>query len=87
MRRLLCFGTVLAGVVAAIALVVPTGVLAAGAYMRKPPVKVTASMIPSLPDLSPSTGITASQILGGCGGRRTRDPQTHKCRGPADFGN
>ena len=26
-------------------------------------------------------------ILGSCGGRRIRDPNTHRCRGPADFGN
>jgi len=25
--------------------------------------------------------------FGGCGGRRYRDPNTHRCRGPADFGN
>ena len=26
-------------------------------------------------------------ILGGCGGKRSRDPNTHQCRGPADFGH
>jgi hypothetical protein len=26
-------------------------------------------------------------IFGSCGGRRIRDPNTHRCRGPADFGN
>jgi hypothetical protein len=26
-------------------------------------------------------------ILGGCGGKRYRDPNTHRCRGPGDFGN
>ena len=26
-------------------------------------------------------------IFGSCGGRRIRDPYTHRCRGPADFGN
>jgi hypothetical protein len=25
-------------------------------------------------------------VLGSCGGRRVRDPNTHRCRGPADFG-
>jgi hypothetical protein len=25
-------------------------------------------------------------VLGSCGGRRIRDPNTHRCRGPADFG-
>jgi len=26
-------------------------------------------------------------ILDSCGGKRYRDPNTHRCRGPADFGN
>lgn len=26
-------------------------------------------------------------IFGSCGGRRVRDPNTNRCRGPADFGN
>jgi hypothetical protein len=26
-------------------------------------------------------------IFGSCGGKRYRDPNTHRCRGPADFGN
>ena len=26
-------------------------------------------------------------IFGGCGGKRYRDPTTHQCRGPADFGH
>jgi len=26
-------------------------------------------------------------VLGGCGGKRFRDPTTHRCRGPGDFGN
>lgn len=34
---------------------------------------------PPLPNLSPS------QFLGGCGSRRYRDPQTQRCRGPADL--
>jgi hypothetical protein len=25
--------------------------------------------------------------FGGCGGKRYRDPITHRCRGPANFGN
>jgi hypothetical protein len=29
-----------------------------------------------------------TETLGvGCGGKRYRDPNTHRCRGPADFGN
>ena len=67
--------------VAPLALAVPSYALAAGAYVRKEPVK--ASMLPSLPSL-PS--VSASESFNGCGGRRVRDPQTHRCRGPADFG-
>ena len=26
-------------------------------------------------------------VLGGCGGKRYRDPNTHRCRGPAEFHN
>lgn len=28
-----------------------------------------------------------SETFGSCGGKRYRDPNTHRCRGPADFGN
>jgi hypothetical protein len=28
-----------------------------------------------------------TMIIGGCGGKRYRDPITHQCRGPADFGH
>jgi hypothetical protein len=40
---------------------------------------------------SPRTEATSEThsrvIFGSCGGRRIRDPNTHRCRGPADFGN
>ena len=28
-----------------------------------------------------------TMTIGGCGGKRYRDPITHQCRGPADFGH
>jgi hypothetical protein len=34
-----------------------------------------------------TTETHSTTILGSCGGRRIRDPNTHRCRGPADFGN
>jgi hypothetical protein len=37
-----------------------------------------------VPTFDPSSLI---QSLGGCGRGRYRDTHTHKCRGPADFGN
>lgn len=35
---------------------------------------------------SPAAHATTA-TFGGCGGKRFRDPNTHQCRGPADFGN
>jgi hypothetical protein len=37
-----------------------------------------------VPTIDPASLI---QSLGGCGRGRYRDTYTHKCRGPADFGN
>jgi hypothetical protein len=68
--------------VVALALAVPGFALAAGAYVRKEPIK--ASMLPPVPSL-PS--VSASESFNGCGGRRIRDPKTHQCRGPGDFGH
>jgi hypothetical protein len=31
----------------------------------------------------PKTSV--QQVLGGCGGKRIRDPKTHKCVGPGDL--
>jgi hypothetical protein len=33
----------------------------------------------------PKATTTEPLSFGGCGGRRYRDPNTHQCRGPADF--
>jgi|SRR6516225_3928669 len=33
----------------------------------------------------PASKTEPLSILGGCGGKRSRDPNTHRCRGPADF--
>jgi hypothetical protein len=74
-------------IAAAMILVAPACALGGGSYTKKPPVTVAASTASSLPAAPQASELTASQILGGCGGRRTRDPVTHKCRGPADFGN
>lgn len=61
-------------------LTVPACALAAGAYVRKEPIK--ASIGPSLPTV-PS--VSLSESFNGCGGRRVRDPKSHQCRGPADI--
>ena len=34
-----------------------------------------------------ATTTTTFGLLGSCGGKRYRDPNTHKCRGPGNFGN
>jgi hypothetical protein len=67
-------------VMAALALAIPNCVLAAGAYVRKEPIK--ASTVPSLPSV-PS--VSLSESFNGCGGRRVRDPKTNQCRGPGDI--
>ena len=36
---------------------------------------------------SPLQPHTTTVTFGGCGGKRYRDPITHQCRGPADFGH
>jgi hypothetical protein len=68
--------------VAAVTILSPAYALAAGA-MRLPPPHVIAAVprvVPhSLPDVSVRT------VLAGCGGHRTFDPRTQKCRGPGDF--
>jgi len=39
------------------------------------------------PITSPRSEPTTEILSVGCGGKRYRDPITHRCRGPADFGN
>ena len=34
---------------------------------------------------SPTVPHATTPTLGGCGGKRYRDPYTHQCRGPSDF--
>jgi hypothetical protein len=34
---------------------------------------------------SPRTETAEPLSFGGCGGKRYRDPNTHRCRGPGDF--
>ena len=86
MRRRLSFAVMTITMV----LSAPACVLAAGAPVRKQPIIVPALTAPSAPS-APAVpavvqGISPEQILGGCGGRRVRDPRTNQCRGPADVG-
>jgi hypothetical protein len=53
---------------------------AAGSFQK--PTVVTAGVsapAPSMPTISPT------DLVGGCGRGRVRDPHTHACRGPADI--
>ena len=68
--------------IAAALLAAPVQGLAKGGAMRLPEPRVVRAGPPiPMPELSPS------DMLGGCGTKRYRDPQTHRCRGPADIGN
>jgi hypothetical protein len=75
---------ILAVIATTATLALPTSVLAAGAPIRKPPVTVPESTPPSPPPAVSQTPLHG-QLLGGCGGRRVRDPHTGQCRGPADL--
>ena len=70
-----------------VALTIPTwsSSQAAGALRRpEPRPLVTAGIAPSLPSIS-MPNLTASDLVGGCGRGRVRDPQSHSCLGPADL--
>jgi hypothetical protein len=61
---------------------VPGYVEAAGAPIRGQPIQATTSMpVPVVP----SGALKREQVLGGCGGKRVRDPVTKQCRGPGDL--
>jgi hypothetical protein len=76
-------GLIVATFALATVVLLPARGLAKSGYVRVPEPRLVRAgpPIPSDLDLSPS------QVLGGCGTRRSRDPVTNKCRGPADFGN
>ena len=58
---------------------------AAGAPIRGKPIQATTSMpVPVVPSV-PSGALKREQVLGGCGGKRVRDPVTKQCRGPGDL--
>jgi hypothetical protein len=69
-------------VVAAAVALAPACVRAAGAPIRGQPIRATTSIVPPV---APSIAVTREQALGGCGGKRVRDPVTKQCRGPGDL--
>jgi len=55
---------------------------AAGSFQRpEPRTLVTAGIAPSIS----MPNLTANDLVGGCGKGRVRNPQTHRCLGPADI--
>jgi hypothetical protein len=74
--------TLFAVAVAAVTILSPAYLLAAGA-MRLPAPQVIVAIPLVIPDSLPN--ISAHDVLGGCGSHRQFDPQTQKCRGPGNF--
>jgi hypothetical protein len=70
-------------VVAALMLVAPTRGMAKSGYVRVPEPRIVRAGPPIPTDF----GLSAGDLLGGCGAKRYRDAATHRCRGPADLGN
>jgi hypothetical protein len=74
--------------VLALAILVPTAsreALAKGGVMHLFSAAQAATV--NSPRTEATTETRAPIVFGSCGGRRIRDPNTHRCRGPADFGN
>jgi hypothetical protein len=72
----------LLAVVAATVALAPACVLAVGAPVRNQPVPVSSTVVPPV-----LKGVVKPKhVLGGCGGKRVRDPVTKLCRGPGDIG-
>jgi hypothetical protein len=74
-----CFAVVLATAT----VLAPACVSAKSGYVRPPPVHVTAAIPPVMLHSLPH--ISTHEALGGCGTHRHYNPETQKCRGPADF--
>jgi hypothetical protein len=68
-------------IIAALTLVATSPALANGDTIRRSesvPAELTTGSLPKT---------SSFDNLGGCGRGRYRDAATHRCRGPADFGN
>ena len=59
---------------------------AAGSFQTKPAFQgvVTAGVAPKAPSIS-APNLSPTDLVGGCGRGRVRDPKTQTCRGPADI--
>jgi hypothetical protein len=57
---------------------------AAGSFQKPEPHPVVRAGMPSV-SLPSMPDVSASDLVGGCGRGRIRDPHTHSCRGPAEI--
>ena len=78
-------GLVLAVTLAILMLTAPHEALAKGGVIHL--FSAAQAAIVTSPRTEATTETHSPTIFGSCGGRRIRDPNTHRCRGPADFGN
>jgi hypothetical protein len=74
----------LAVILAILVLIAPHEASAKGGVFHLFPAVVRAEAATTATSSRPET---STVTLGGCGGKRYRDPNTHQCRGPADFGH
>ena len=78
--------SIASAVIAILMLIAPHEALAKGGIKSNtfnPFSRAEAATITSSPAVPQAKTLT----FGGCGGKRHRDPYTHQCRGPADFGH
>jgi hypothetical protein len=78
-------GLVLAATLAVLMLTVPHEASAKGGTFHLFSAAQAATV--TSPRTEATTETRSPIVFGNCGGRRSRDPNTHRCRGPADFGN
>jgi hypothetical protein len=76
----------LVGTLAIQMLIAPHEASARGGPFHLFPQAEAATVTPSRTEAATVTP-GRTETFGGCGGKRYRDPNTHRCRGPADFGN
>ena len=79
-------GIALALTLAILMLIAPREASARGGPFHLFPRAEAATVAPSRTEAATVTP-SRTETFGGCGGKRYRDPNTHRCRGPADFGN
>jgi hypothetical protein len=82
-RRSIAFVVVLAIMVP----IMPLEASAKGGALHLFPAVVRAEAATNAASSRPEPKTEPLGVFGGCGGRRYMDPNTHRCRGPADTGH